>query len=301
MSEQSPRPLSLVLFSGTEDRLQAAAVLTAGAAALGAPVHVFLQYWALDAFRADGSASARRSPPRRAPRGRRPSMRCALPARRPGSETLRQAKDIGDVDIQACSLSMDLLNLEPTDLDPLVDGVEGVTAFYRQRRRRPDRLHLSREGARVMTLTSMPTRRTRARSTRRGLKCPMPIVKTAQAIKTLASGELLEVLATDPGSVADFAAWSRGHRQRARERAPSTAASTASSCAESEVDDNHDRHTVRSDPDLGVAELLDLPRQPSRAAGRRDRARSVDAEADATKAARDHQLERRARPQSGRP
>jgi tRNA 2-thiouridine synthesizing protein A len=47
----------------------------------------------------------------------------------------------------------------------------------------------------------------------RGLSCPMPIVKTAQAIKTIASGELLEVLATDPGSVKDFAAWSRttGH------------------------------------------------------------------------------------------
>jgi len=43
----------------------------------------------------------------------------------------------------------------------------------------------------------------------RGLKCPMPIVRTAQQIKTITSGELLEVLATDPGSVADFAAWSR--------------------------------------------------------------------------------------------
>lgn len=42
-----------------------------------------------------------------------------------------------------------------------------------------------------------------------GLKCPMPIVKTAQAIKTIGSGELFEVLATDPGAVADFAAWSR--------------------------------------------------------------------------------------------
>jgi tRNA 2-thiouridine synthesizing protein A len=37
----------------------------------------------------------------------------------------------------------------------------------------------------------------------------MPIVKTAQAIKSIASGELVEVLATDPGSVKDFAAWSR--------------------------------------------------------------------------------------------
>jgi tRNA 2-thiouridine synthesizing protein A len=43
----------------------------------------------------------------------------------------------------------------------------------------------------------------------RGLSCPMPIVKTAQAIKTVASGSLIEVLATDPGSVKDFAAWCR--------------------------------------------------------------------------------------------
>ena len=43
----------------------------------------------------------------------------------------------------------------------------------------------------------------------RGLSCPMPIVKTAQAIRTVPSGELLEVLATDPGSVKDLAAWSR--------------------------------------------------------------------------------------------
>jgi tRNA 2-thiouridine synthesizing protein A len=47
----------------------------------------------------------------------------------------------------------------------------------------------------------------------RGLSCPMPIVKTAQAIKPLTSGALVEVLATDAGSVKDFAAWARttGH------------------------------------------------------------------------------------------
>ncbi len=43
----------------------------------------------------------------------------------------------------------------------------------------------------------------------RGLSCPMPIVRTAQAIKPMASGTLLEVLATDPGSTKDFAAWCR--------------------------------------------------------------------------------------------
>jgi len=47
----------------------------------------------------------------------------------------------------------------------------------------------------------------------RGLNCPMPIVKTAQAVRGLAAGDLVEVLATDPGSVRDFAAWARttGH------------------------------------------------------------------------------------------
>jgi tRNA 2-thiouridine synthesizing protein A len=43
----------------------------------------------------------------------------------------------------------------------------------------------------------------------RGLSCPMPIVKTAQAAKEIPSGALLEVLATDAGSVKDFAAWSK--------------------------------------------------------------------------------------------
>ena len=42
-----------------------------------------------------------------------------------------------------------------------------------------------------------------------GHTCPIPIVKTAKAVKELQPDELIEALATDPGSVADFAAWSR--------------------------------------------------------------------------------------------
>ncbi len=41
----------------------------------------------------------------------------------------------------------------------------------------------------------------------KGLNCPLPIVKTARAMKDLASGSTVEVLATDPGSVPDFNAW----------------------------------------------------------------------------------------------
>ena len=43
----------------------------------------------------------------------------------------------------------------------------------------------------------------------KGLHCPIPIVKTKQALRKLAVGDRLEVLATDPGAVHDFEAFSR--------------------------------------------------------------------------------------------
>jgi len=123
-------PLNLVLFSGTDDKLQAAAVLAAGAAALGRPVNVFLQYWALDAFRTARIGRDHGLAPEAGPEGRAHVVALASAGQQPWAEILRQAKEIGSVDIQACSLSMDLLAIEQSDLDPLVDGVEGVTAFY---------------------------------------------------------------------------------------------------------------------------------------------------------------------------
>ena len=123
-------PLNLVLFSGTDDKLQAAAVLTAGAAVLGKPVHLFLQYWALEAFRRDRIDADHGLAPEAGAAGRQAVDDLRTAGQVSWAETLRQAKALGEVDIQACSLSMDLLHLEDTDLDPLVDGVEGVTAFY---------------------------------------------------------------------------------------------------------------------------------------------------------------------------
>lgn len=124
------QPLNLVLFSGTDDKLQAAAVLTAGAAAIGKPVHLFLQYWALDAFRRERILADHGLAPEAGARGRAAVDRLARAGQAPWHETLRMAKDLGGVDVQACSLSMDLLGIEPSNLDSLVDGVEGVTAFY---------------------------------------------------------------------------------------------------------------------------------------------------------------------------
>jgi peroxiredoxin family protein len=119
--------LSLVLFSGTDDKLNAAAVLAAGAAAMGRRVNVFLQYWALDAFRVDRIMKDHGVAAEAGPEG-------ADAFHRHGgqhwSEILRQSKDIGEVRILACSLSMEMFGLATDDLDPLVDGQEGVASFF---------------------------------------------------------------------------------------------------------------------------------------------------------------------------
>jgi tRNA 2-thiouridine synthesizing protein A len=43
----------------------------------------------------------------------------------------------------------------------------------------------------------------------KGAACPIPIVKTAKAMKTMSAGELLEILATDPGVEPDMKAWTK--------------------------------------------------------------------------------------------
>jgi len=46
----------------------------------------------------------------------------------------------------------------------------------------------------------------------KGLRCPLPIIRIAAAIKPLARGQVLRMDATDPASVPDMAAWSRRTR-----------------------------------------------------------------------------------------
>jgi len=119
--------LSLVLFSGTDDKLHAAGTLAAGACAMGQRVNVLLQYWALDAFRtatinADhGLAFDSIRPGTRQP----PAGSAAIP----WLETFRMAKELGDVTITACSGSLEVLGIAAGEMDPIVDGAGGIASF----------------------------------------------------------------------------------------------------------------------------------------------------------------------------
>ncbi len=120
---------SLVLCSGTDDKLESAAIMAAGAAALGNRVNVLLQFWALDAFRAGAIDTDHGLLPEAGPAGAAAVREHTPQGRLPWAETLRQAKDLGEVEIQACTNSLDLLGLDATQLDPLVDGACGIAAF----------------------------------------------------------------------------------------------------------------------------------------------------------------------------
>ena len=43
----------------------------------------------------------------------------------------------------------------------------------------------------------------------RGLNCPLPILRTKKALTDMSSGQVLRILATDPGSVKDFQAFAK--------------------------------------------------------------------------------------------
>ena len=45
----------------------------------------------------------------------------------------------------------------------------------------------------------------------RGLLCPLPVIRTQDRVKDLPAGAILDVLATDPGTLHDIPAWCRVH------------------------------------------------------------------------------------------
>ena len=119
--------VSLALFSGTDDKLQASAVLAVGAAAMGRKVNIFLQYWALDAFRADRVLKDHGVSPEAGEEGLRAMQDQGKPH---WGDLYRQAKDLGEVRIYACADSLEMFGITKDDLDPMVDGVWGVASFF---------------------------------------------------------------------------------------------------------------------------------------------------------------------------
>src|SRR6478609_10184258 len=120
---------SIVLFSGTVDKLMAAATLVTGAAVMDKKVTLFLTFWGLVAFRKnDWKTNKRFSKDFEDYAG--PAME-QMEAKHvpPWMETLTGAMEVGDVTIKACGATMDLFDIKMEDLEPVVSEVTGVATF----------------------------------------------------------------------------------------------------------------------------------------------------------------------------
>src|SRR6266576_5389704 len=121
--------MSVIVFSGTVDKLMAASILTTGGAAMGLEVEVFLTTWGLEAFRKDGYKTNMKVSKDFEEYG--PVMMEQMMAKKVPSwmETLKGAMEIGNVKIYACSMTMELFDMKLEDLEPVVTEVTGVATF----------------------------------------------------------------------------------------------------------------------------------------------------------------------------
>ena len=121
--------LSIVLFSGTVDKLLAASVITAGAAAMNKEVTIFLTFWGLMAFKKDAWKTNTRLSKDFEDYG--PAAMRAMQEKKVPSfmQTLKDAMEIGNVKVKACGMTMDLFGIKLDDLEPVVSEVTGVGTF----------------------------------------------------------------------------------------------------------------------------------------------------------------------------
>jgi peroxiredoxin family protein len=121
--------MSIIVFSGTVDKLMAASILATGAAAMDMEVELFLTTWGIEAFRKGAYQTNRRVSKDFEDFG--PVMMEAMQAKKAPSwmDNLKSAKEIGNVHVYACSMTMELFNLKLDDLEPIVDEVTGVATF----------------------------------------------------------------------------------------------------------------------------------------------------------------------------
>jgi peroxiredoxin family protein len=121
--------MALVVFSGTVDKLTAVATLATGAAAMGMEVDLFLTFWGIEAVKKGAKEQQPRISAEYADYG--PAMIELMQAKKAPHwiDTLRDAREIGTVRVYACGATMDLFDLQLSDLEDTVDEITGVAGF----------------------------------------------------------------------------------------------------------------------------------------------------------------------------
>ncbi len=124
-----PNRLSMVVFSGTVDRLYPVAIMASGAVAMGMDVEIFVTFYGLEAFRNGQPQKNQKMDVNYAEIA--PMLASMMKAKNVPSwySMLLQAKEMGNVRVHACSMTLGLMGLTKADMDPIVDDVVGVGEF----------------------------------------------------------------------------------------------------------------------------------------------------------------------------
>ena len=129
MSSNTPDKMTMIVFSGTVDRLFPVGILASGAVANGMDVDIFLTFWGLEAFTKKKLASVPKIGKDYEDMGG--MIMQAMQAKHVPSwyDTLHTAKEIGNVKVHACSMTFDLMGMKKEDFTDIVDDVIGVGEF----------------------------------------------------------------------------------------------------------------------------------------------------------------------------
>lgn len=120
--------MSLLLVSGTADKLMAGAIIASGAVANDMEVDIFVSFWGLMQFRKNGSKKMTLSYDGKDME--QEVMKKMMEKKIPSfMDMLGQAKEIGNVKVYGCAMFADLMDLKKDDLDPIIDEIIGVSQF----------------------------------------------------------------------------------------------------------------------------------------------------------------------------
>lgn len=123
------KKMCIVIFGGTVDKLYPAAIVASGAVMNDMEVDIFLTFWGLMAFKKGAPGQLTSVSKDYEEMG--PMMMQVMKEKNVPSwyDTLKQAKDMGNIRIHACAMTADLFEMELDDFEPVVDDIIGVGEF----------------------------------------------------------------------------------------------------------------------------------------------------------------------------
>lgn len=119
----------MVVYSGTVDRLYPVAIMASGGVAMGMDVELFLTFYGLNAFRKGEPQKNQKMDMNYAEIG--PMLAKLMKEKNVPSwyDMLVKAKEMGNLKVHACAMTLDLMGMKKEHLDPIVDDVVGVGEF----------------------------------------------------------------------------------------------------------------------------------------------------------------------------